>query len=577
MIKSEKLKLGEILLMEGFIVEENLREALLLQEEEGGKRLLGEILIHLGFLDREKLYYALSLQRRMVPVVNLAEMKLSPAVVKTIPEEIARRFNLIAIEKRNDLLVVATADPTDIVVLDIVKSHTGFKISPVKSSDEDILRAINEHYGEFPDIEKSLKELSLVETERVEDEKIDLDQLRASAADAPVINFVNLLFLEAVNKRASDLHIEPGEDRVNVRFRIDGYLQKFASPPKRMFSAIVSRVKIISNLNIAERRLPQDGRCRLKIKEKEIDIRVSTLPTIYGEKVVLRILDKEAAATDIKELGLEKSDLEKFKACLQLPYGMFLLTGPTGSGKTSTLYAGLNSINDPGRNIITVEDPVEYELKGINQVQVKPSIGLTFAATLRHILRQDPNVIMVGEIRDQETAEIAIRAALTGHLVLSTLHTNNSIAAVSRLMDMGIEAHFIASSLNLVMAQRLVRRLCPHCREIHSPDENLLDQLSASRMGKDIIEGAKIFSRGKGCSHCDYIGYRGRCGIFEAFELNDKIKKLILDGKKEQELRDQAYLGGMKNLRERGLEKVVAGLTTLEEVLGATFGGEDRN
>lgn len=576
MIKSERLKLGEILLKEGLITEENLREALLLQEKEAKKRLLGEIIVSLGFLDKEKLREALSLQRREVPIISLARMKLSPAVVKTIPEELARRFNCIAIEKEDNLLTVATTDPTDIILFDLVESNTKLKLEPVKSSKEDILKAIDEYYGEFPDIEKSLKELSLVEVEKVEEEKLDLNQLRTSAEDAPVINFVNLLFLEAVNKRASDIHIEPGENWVNVRFRIDGYLQKFVSPPKRMFPSIISRVKIISGLNIAERRLPQDGHCRLKIKEKEIDIRVSTLPTIYGEKMVLRILDKEVAARGIEKLGLEDDDLERFKACLRLPYGMFLIAGPAGCGKTSTLYAGLNFINNPGRNIITVEDPVEYELEGINQVQVRPNIGLTFAVTLRHILRQDPNIIMVGEIRDRETAEMAIRAALTGHLVLSTLHANNSLAAISRLVDMGIETHFIASSLNLVIAQRLVRCLCPHCAvEVHSPAEDLLAHLSGHAAPGEGRKDAKIFSRGKGCPECDYIGYRGRLGIFEVLELNDKMKRLILEGGGEVALQAEVKLRGMSNLQKRGLQKVAAGLTTLEEVLGATFGGEN--
>ncbi len=569
MVKAEKLKIGEILVKEGLLSEENLKEALLLQEQEGKKRLLGDILISRGFLDKSKLREFLSFQRRQVPTIALSRMKLSPEVVKSIPEEIARRFNLIAIEKEGDLLTVATADPTDIILFDMVEGITGLRLVLVKSSKEEILKAIDEHYGEFPDMEKSLKELSLMEVERVEEEKLDLDQLRASAEDAPVINFVNLLFWEAVNKRASDLHIEPGETRISIRLRIDGVLQRFVSPPKRMFPAIVSRIKILSSLNIAERRLPQDGRCRLKIKGREIDVRVSTLPTIYGEKVVLRILDKAVAAVDIDTLGLEDEDMEKFKACLQLPHGMFLLTGPTGSGKTSTLYAGLNYINEPSRNIITVEDPVEYELEGINQVQVKPNIGVTFASTLRHILRQDPNVIMVGEIRDLETAEMSIRAALTGHLVLSTLHTNNSIAAISRLVNMGIEPHFIASSLNLVIAQRLVRRICSHCREVYSPAENLLAQLEMAAMGE--IKEAEVFYKGKGCKHCDYIGYRGRLGIFEVFELNHEIKKIILEGGSDVALRAAARRQGMSNLRERGLKKVSEGLTTLEEVLGATF------
>jgi len=569
MVKAEKLKIGEILVKEGLLSEENLKKALLLQEQEGKKRLLGDILISRGFLDKSKLREFLSFQRRQVPTIALSRMKLSPEVVKTIPEEIARRFNLIAIEKEGDLLTVATADPTDIILFDMVEGITGLRLVLVKSSKEEILKAIDEHYGEFPDMEKSLKELSLMEVERVEEEKLDLDQLRASAEDAPVINFVNLLFWEAVNKRASDLHIEPGETRISIRLRIDGVLQRFVSPPKRMFPAIVSRIKILSSLNIAERRLPQDGRCRLKIKGREIDVRVSTLPTIYGEKVVLRILDKAVAAVDIDTLGLEDEDMEKFKACLQLPHGMFLLTGPTGSGKTSTLYAGLNYINEPSRNIITVEDPVEYELEGINQVQVKPNIGVTFASTLRHILRQDPNVIMVGEIRDLETAEMSIRAALTGHLVLSTLHTNNSIAAISRLVNMGIEPHFIASSLNLIIAQRLVRRICSHCREVYSPADNLLAQLEIAAMGE--IKEAEVFYKGKGCKNCDYIGYRGRLGIFEVFELNHEIKKIILEGGSDVALRAAARRQGMSNLRERGLKKVSEGLTTLEEVLGATF------
>lgn len=567
MEQEKKLKIGDILLKEGLITEENLKEAILLQERDEEK-ILGEILVSQGLLDKAKLNEALSFQRKEVPVVTLSQIKLSSEVVKIISEDIARRFNLIAIEKEDNFLTVATADPTDIILFDIVESNTGLKLRPVKSSKEEILQAIDKHYGEFPDMENSLKELSLMEVEKVEEEKPDLGQLRASAEDAPVIKFVNLLFLEAINKGTSDLHIEPGQHRVNVRFRIDGHLQQFVSPPKRMFLAIVSRIKIISGLNIAERRLPQDGRCRLKIKGREIDVRVSTLPTIYGEKVVLRILDKGMATLDVDRLGMEEEDLEKVKSCLHLPSGMFLLTGPTGSGKTSTLYAGLNYINEPNRNIVTVEDPVEYELEGINQVQVRPDIGVTFAAALRHILRQDPNVIMVGEIRDRETAEMAIRAALTGHLVLSTLHANSSIAAVSRLVNMGIESHFIASSLSLVIAQRLIRRICSHCRERYSPEENVLAQLEEAALGG---EETGVFYRGKGCPECNYVGYRGRLGIFEVFQLNSEMKEIILKDGGEAALEKAAREAGMKSLRERGLRKAQEGLTSIEEVLGATF------
>jgi len=553
----ERKPLGQILLEKGIITSQQLEEALVQQLHE--KKLLGEILVEKGFASKEQIVEALKEQEK-ADYVKLSTYKgIKPEVIKLIPENIARRYTVIAIAKEKDSLVVAMKDPSDIVAIDVIRRITGLKIKAIKGDENEILENIERYYMETDDLSRTLAALEEKETE----EEVDVNRLRIAAEDAPIVRFVNSLFIQAVEKRATDIHLEPRENSVSVRFRIDGVLYNFPSPPKSAFPGIVTRLKILSNLDIGERRLPQDGRFKIKIGPREIDIRVSTLPTIYGEKVVMRLLDKEKLLLKMEDLGFEEEDLKKFKNALEKPYGMIIVTGPTGSGKTTTLYSGLNYINTPEKNIVTIEDPVEYELEGINQVQIKPKIGLTFAEVLKRILRQDPDVIMVGEIRDLETAQIAIQASLTGHLVISTLHTNDTVSTILRLNYMGVEPYLIADSLNLILAQRLVRRICNFCKEEDKEGEKVLSQL-----GIDLKK--KVF-KGRGCSNCDFTGYYGRTGIFEVLEVTKEIKEMIIERKSENEIRDFARSKGMKTLREAALKKVFDGITSVKEAIGATM------
>lgn len=450
-------------------------------------------------------------------------------------------------------------DPTDIVAIDTVRRLTGMNLKVVKADEKEIIEFIERFYSGVESMPETISELEEI---KEESEIVDINQLKVAAEDAPIIRFVNSLFMKAIEKRATDIHLEPRENDISIRLRIDGILHNFPAPPKSAYPGIVTRLKILSNLDIAERRLPQDGRIKIKIGLKEVDIRISTLPTIYGEKVVMRLLDKEKLILNMEELGFEQEDLEKFQKALKKPYGMIIVTGPTGSGKTTTLYSGLNFINTPEKNIITIEDPVEYEIEGINQVQVKPKIGLTFATVLRHILRQDPDVIMVGEIRDLETAQISIQAALTGHLVISTLHTNDTVSTISRLYYMGVEPYLIADALNIVLSQRLVRKICEECKTI---DEE--GTIALKNMG---IEGVKAY-KGKGCNICDFTGYYGRTGIYEVLEFTEEIKKMILEKKSDDEIRNYARKNGMKTLREAAINKVIKGITTFSEALSTTI------
>ena len=552
----ERKELGQILIEKGLITPEQLEEALILQDKE--KKFLGEILIEKGYVKKEDIFEALTEQKK-ANIIKLSKFKgIKPEVVKMIDENIARRFILIPVARENDTLTIAMKDPTDIVAIDTVKRLTGLKIKVVQADEKEIIDFIERFYSGFEGIPEAISELEEIPEEK---EEVDVNQLKVAAEDAPIIKFVNSLFIRAIEKRATDIHLEPREKDVSVRFRIDGVLHNFQSPPKSAYPGIVTRLKILSNLDIAERRLPQDGRFKVKIGLREIDIRISTLPTIYGEKVVMRLLDKEKLVLNMEELGFEKDDLEKFKNALKRPYGMIIVTGPTGSGKTTTLYSGLNFINSPEKNIITIEDPVEYELEGINQVQVKPKIGLNFANVLRHILRQDPDVIMVGEIRDTETAQIAVQASLTGHLVISTLHTNDTVSTISRLYYMGVEPYLIADSLLIILAQRLVRRICNECKTI---DEEGIEVLK--NMG---IEGKAY--KGKGCSICDFTGYFGRIAIYEVCELTKEIKEMIISKRPDDEIREVARKNGMKTLRESAIKKVIDGITTVSEALTATI------
>ena len=561
-------RIGEILLSRDIVSQEQLDSALAAQK--GDHRCLGTILMEMGVVDRGQMAAVLAEQRRDIPEIGPEDLQhLGPQVAGYIPETLARRFNVIAVKRDDTTLTVAMADTGDLAALDLLGHVTKSQIEPVRAPGEELAAAIEHLYGQRLAEEdaiggQSLEAISLeVESgESAAEDDLAPTDLMASAEDAPVVRFVEVLFRDAVNKRSSDVHLEPGEQTTNVRIRVDGVLQRLLTISSRMHPAVVSRIKILSGLNIAERRLPQDGRCRLKFRDRQVDVRVSTLPSVYGEKVVMRLLDKSQNILSMEDMGLADLDLQRVKEALASPYGMILLTGPTGSGKTTSLYAGLTFLNEPTCNIITVEDPVEYELAGITQVQVKPDIGLTFARCLRHILRQDPDTIMIGEMRDIETAQMAVRAALTGHLVLSTLHTNNAPAVVSRLVDIGIPGYLITASLNMAIAQRLVRRLCAGCKEPYDPPPEVMEQL-----GWDgAPAGATIF-RGVGCAECDYTGYLGRVGLYEVMPITTRLRQVILKGGREDEVRGVAREEGMRGLYDQGLGKVCEGVTSIEEVL----------
>jgi len=489
-------------------------------------------------------------------------------ILKLVPETVARRYYVIPIRKNGDTLTLAVRDLDDVVAIDTVRTISGCKIETVVLPEENIMRAVERNYSGSVDMETVLLDLvkvkgNLGQTEATEDPT----QVKLKANDAPVVKFVNLLLLDAVERRASDVHVEPGKDKSSIRIRIDGVLHSMTPPPKAMHSAIISRVKILSGLDIAERRLPQDGRCTVRIANREIDIRISTFPTLYGEKLVMRLLDKERISLGLRDLGLARHQLAKLEEILEKPYGMTLETGPTGSGKTTTLYAGLKHTNRPGQNIVTIEDPIEYDLEGINQTQVRPQIGLDFARGLRAILRQDPDVILAGEIRDKETAQIAIRAALTGHLVFSTLHTNDAVGAIAQLQYFNIEPYLIGSALDLVIAQRLVRRVCPNCQEYYTLKNETLHRLGLDKKGKEELK----LVRGKGCGQCNYTGYYGRTAIFQFFEITPAIRRLIFERAGLDIVRAEAIRQGMKTLRESALNKLLEGTTTIEEVLSVTI------
>ena len=547
------------------ITESQLNEALAKQRET--KQPLDKILVGLNFIDQKQLR-ALK-KEEPVPVFEEKSLlkHIDPEVLKLVPETIARRYHLIPLSKNGKVLTIAIADPDNIVAIDTVRTISGYEIKAIPGSEKDIIAAVEKHYSGSPDMETVLLDLVKVDGSTAElGMGVDATQVKLRANDPPVVKFVNLL-LDAIERRASDIHIEPREKTMDVRVRIDGVLQEVLPPPKTMYSAIISRIKILSNLDIAERRLPQDGRCVVRILDKKVDIRVSTLPTMYGQKAVMRLLDTEKLSLDLEELGFTADQLSKFQKVLQRPYGMILETGPTGSGKTTTLYAGLRHINTPKKNIVTIEDPIEYDLEGINQVQVKPDINLTFANGLRSTLRQDPDVILVGEIRDRETAEIAIRAALTGHLVFSTLHTNDAVGAMAQLQYFNIEPYLIGSAVDLVIAQRLVRKVCPHCQEPYSVSEKVLERLGLT--GESTNDFTPV--RGKGCPYCNYTGYWGRIAIYQFFEITPEVKKLIFEGADMDTLRKEAARQGMRTLRESAVEKLRQGVTTVEEVLSVTL------
>src|SRR6266850_4531221 len=543
------VRIGELLLKEKRITPEQLQEALNYQRQNGGK--LGYNLIKLG------------------------------------PADTAQKYQIVPLSRSGATLTIAMTDPTNVFAMDDIKFMTGYNVEPVVASETAVVEAIQKYYGVKPGgggpatasalevASKAIEDMPMLATdgdvELLEEfEEISVEALAKQGEEAPVIKLVNVILMSAIQKGASDIHIEPYEKELRVRYRVDGILYNIMQPPMKFRDAITSRIKIMSKLDIAEKRLPQDGRIKIRFQDngqaKDIDFRVSVLPTLFGEKIVMRLLDKDKLMLDMTKLGFEPESLAKFEHAISKPWGMVLVTGPTGSGKTNTLYSSISKINTMETNIMTAEDPVEFNLVGVNQVQVRENIGLNFAAALRSFLRQDPNIILVGEIRDFETAEIAVKAALTGHLVLSTLHTNDAPSTINRLMNMGIEPFLVASSVHLICAQRLVRRICSNCKEPHpTPAQTLLQAGFTSEDAKSVVP-----NRGKGCEKCNNTGYKGRIGLYEVMEVNDDIRELILIGASSLELRKKAIEDGMITLRESGLHKIRAGLTTLEEVVRET-------
>ncbi|HET8965266.1 MAG TPA: type IV-A pilus assembly ATPase PilB [Candidatus Acidoferrum sp.] len=566
------VRLGEILVKESLITQDQLHKALEYQRVNGGK--LGSCLAKMGFITDDDITGVLSRQYG-VPSINLKYYEIDPNVIRLIPQDTALRYQVVPLSRVGSVLTIAMTDPTNVFAMDDVKFMTGFNVEPVVASEAAISDAISRCYGGAHTNGEELTNLmrDLVEEElelAPDDAELDAQALEKAAEEAPIIKLVNLILTDSVKRGASDIHIEPYETEMRVRFRIDGMLQTVMTPPLKVKDAMTSRMKIMAKLDIAEKRLPQDGRIMIKYKadgkKKELDFRVSTVPTLYGEKIVLRLLDKENLRLDMTKLGFEQESLTKFERNILKPYGMVLVTGPTGSGKTNTLYSSVARLNQVDTNIMTAEDPVEFQLGGINQVQMKEQIGLNFAAALRAFLRQDPNIILVGEIRDFETAEIAVKAALTGHLVLSTLHTNDAPSTISRLMNMGIEPFLVATSVNLICAQRLVRRICSGCKEeVEVPPQVLLD----AGFGEEELKTTKIY-HGKGCSICNKGGYKGRTGLYEVMEINDELRELILVGASALELKKKAVEQGMLTLRRSGLVKIAAGMTTMDEVLRET-------
>jgi len=560
-------RLGDMLVKASLITEEQLKKALQQQEGQGGR--LGSNLVKLGFISEDDITSFLSKQYG-VPSINLSHFEIDAAVIKLIPAEIAQKHMVVPINRTGSVLTMAMADPSNIFTIDDIKFMTGFKVEPVVAAESSIKNALNKYYdsaGLVQDLMKDFDDRDVSAVTEGEDQ-VNVAELEKATEDAPVVKLVNLILTDAIKKAASDIHVEPYEKSFRVRYRIDGVMYEVMQPPMKLRAAITSRLKIMSQLDIAERRLPQDGRIKIKMGQREMDFRVSTLPTIFGEKVVLRLLDKSNLQLDMSRLGFDPKAQEDFEKAILAPYGMVLVTGPTGSGKTTTLYSALNRLNTTETNIMTAEDPVEYNLPGINQVQMKAEIGLNFSAGLRAFLRQDPDIIMVGEIRDYETAEISIKAALTGHLVLSTLHTNDAPSTVSRLLNMGVEPFLVAASTNMILAQRLCRKVCSSCKEeIALPRGALVDIGFSAEEAK----GIKAF-KGKGCMACSETGYKGRVALYEVMVITEQVKDAVLQGGSAAELRELARANGMKTLREAGLQKIREGATTIQEVMRVTSG-----
>jgi len=560
-------RLGELLVGHNMITKDQLKQALAEQKSSGGQLRLGSILIRDGLITEDELTSFLSKQYG-VPTVNLADHEVEPGVIKVIPSEIAHKYQIVPVNRAGSTLIIAMSDPSNIFAIDDIKFMTGYNVEVVVVPESAIKAAIDKFYDQSASLADVMDSLEMEDFEVVGDEEeVDMSALERAVEDAPVVKLVNLILTDAIKKKASDIHIEPYEKAFRVRYRIDGVLYEVMKPPMKLKNAITSRIKIMSELDIAERRLPQDGRIKIKLGGgKDMDYRVSVLPTLFGEKIVLRLLDKSNLQLDMTKLGYEPDALSSFKREIHKPFGMVLVTGPTGSGKTVSLYSALAELNKVTENISTAEDPVEFNFAGINQVQMHEDIGLNFASALRAFLRQDPDIIMIGEIRDFETAEIAVKAALTGHLVLSTLHTNDAPSTINRLLNMGIEPFLVASAVNLITAQRLARRVCGECKEVEEiPVQALIDA------GVPASEAASyVCFRGRGCSVCNGTGYKGRVGFYQVMPMLEPIRELILNGANTAEIKRESMRLGIKTMRQSGLTKLKEGVTSFEEVLRVT-------
>ena len=571
-LRKTKKSLGESLVDEGIITKDQLKQAQAEEKRQGLR--LRQVLVKLGFIAEDDLVVFVS-EKLGIPKIDLGNYLIDPKIVELVPEALARKYMAIAVLKIGNRLTCAMVDPWNIFALDELRMKTNFTIEPAVATEGEIKKAIDQYYGAKGSMEDLIKTLDEDKFGIKEGQEIDIKKLQGIVEEPVVIKLVNLIVVKAVKEGASDIHIEPEESVLKTRFRVDGMLHEVPSPPKHLQSAIVSRIKIMANLDIAERRKPQDGRFSIKMEGKAIDVRVSCVPTMFGENVVLRLLDVATALLTLEKLGLSKTTRDKFEKLIKRPHGIILVTGPTGSGKTTTLYAALDKINTVEKHIITVEDPVEYKLEGIRQIQINTKVDLTFANGLRSILRQDPDVIMVGEMRDFETAEIAIQAALTGHLVFSTLHTNDAPGAVTRLIDMGAEPFLVSSSVIGILAQRLVRTICPNCKEKYTPTKEELKDIG---LGSEEQKGVRplfskkgsdpfLFYRGKGCDKCMKTGYKGRIGIVEFMAVDDDMRTLIIGKSSTDIIRKKAIEAGMISLKQDGIEKIRAGITTVEEVL----------
>ncbi|HEY4484770.1 MAG TPA: type II secretion system ATPase GspE [Nitrospiria bacterium] len=555
--------LGEMLIAEGLISRDQLTRTLQEQKQHGGR--VGSILQSLGFVTEEEIIRVLGKQMGIVPVV-LANVIIDPEVVNLVPETLARRYQVIALFKKEKALTLAMADPLNVFAIDDLQRSTGLDIQPVICTEAEIMQAIDRWYSGKSTMEEAAKEADVQGYGVLPDEQvIDLQRV---TDDTPIIKLVNSMISQAMREGASDIHIEPDAEVLRIRYRVDGILREVMTPSRTLQAGVASRLKIMANLDIAEKRVPQDGRIQMKVGEKDLDIRLSTLPTLFGEKVVMRLLDKSSVVKGLEELGFTKDTLNRFEKMVTRPYGLLLVTGPTGSGKTTTLYAALNRISSIERNVVTIEDPVEYQLKYINQVPVNIKTGMTFANGLRAILRQDPDVVMVGEIRDSETASIGIQAALTGHLVLSTLHTNDSAGAIARLLDMGVEPFLVASSLIGVVAQRLVRKVCSNCRKPFTPPPDLVLGMGLEKLSAGMKEMGLV--KGEGCRQCRNTGYAGRIGIYELLPVDEPIRNLIISRSSSGAIRSQTLKSGSSTMRQHGLLTALKGITTLEEVIRVT-------